>query len=61
MDKDELSNGLRMTPQSIDGEIFRIRRHFAAHGISDPSSVIERRERTRLIRIGFDQLRVIRR
>ncbi len=61
VDKDELSNGLRTTPQSIDGEIFRIRRHFAAHGVPDSSSIIERRERTRLIRIGFEQLRVTRR
>jgi len=61
VDKDELARGLRMTPPSIDGEIFRIRRHFASHGVPDSSSVVERRERTRLIRIGFEQLRVTRR
>jgi hypothetical protein len=61
VDKDELSAGLRMTPQQVDGEIFRIRRHFASHGIPDSSSVIERRERTRLIRIGFERLSVERR
>lgn len=61
LDKDELANGLRMTPQQIDGEIFRIRRHFASHGVPDSSSIVERRERTRLIRIGFDRLRVERR
>ena len=60
-DKDELAAGLRMTPQQIDGEIFRIRRHFASHGVPDSSAVIERRERTRLIRIGFERLRVERR
>jgi hypothetical protein len=61
VDKDELATGLRMTPPQIDGEIFRIRRHFASHGVPDSSSVIERRERTRLIRIGFDRIVVERR
>jgi hypothetical protein len=50
-----------MTPPQVDGEIFRIRRHFASHGLPDSSSVIERRERTRLIRIGFDRIIVERR
>ena len=61
VDKDQLALGLRMTPQQIDGEIFRIRKHFASHGVPDSSSIIERRERTRLIRIGFERLRVERR
>ncbi|MEO6600725.1 MAG: FHA domain-containing protein [Polyangiaceae bacterium] len=61
VDKDELATGLRMTPPQVDGEIFRIRRHFASHGLPDSSSVIERRERTRLIRIGFDRIVVERR
>jgi hypothetical protein len=58
MDKDQLASGLRMTPQQIDGEIFRIRRHFASHGVAESSSIIERRERTRLIRLGLDRLLV---
>lgn len=61
MDKDELAAGLRMTPPQIDGEIFRIRRHFASHGVPDSSGVIERRERTRLIRLGFEHIVVERR
>jgi FHA domain len=61
VDKDELATGLRMTPPQIDGEIFRIRRHFASHRLPDSSSVIERRERTRLIRIGFEKIVVERR
>jgi len=56
MDKDQLAGGLRMTPQQIDGEIFRIRRHFASHGVPESSSVVERRERTRLIRLGLDKV-----
>jgi hypothetical protein len=58
MDKDQLAGGLRMTPQQIDGEIFRIRRHFASHGVAESSSVVERRERTRLIRLGLDRVLV---
>jgi FHA domain-containing protein len=58
MDKDQLASGLRMTPQQIDGEIFRIRRHFASHGVPESSSVVERRERTRLIRLGLDRILV---
>lgn len=58
MDKDQLAFGLRMTPQQIDGEIFRIRRHFASHGVPESSSVVERRERTRLIRLGLDRVLV---
>jgi len=58
MDKDQLAGGLRMTPQQIDGEIFRIRRHFASHGVAESSSVVERRERTRLIRLGLDKVLV---
>ena len=58
MDKDQLAGGLRMTPQQIDGEIFRIRRHFASHGVPESSSVVERRERTRLIRLGLDRVLV---
>ena len=56
MDKDQLADGLRMTPQQVDGEIFRIRRHFASHGVPESSAVIERRERTRLIRLGLDRV-----
>lgn len=61
VDKDELAAGLRMSPPQVDGEIFRIRRHFASHGVPDSSGVIERRERTRLIRIGFERIVVERR
>jgi hypothetical protein len=61
VDKDELATGLRMTPPQIDGEIFRIRRHFASHGLAESACVIERRERTRLIRLGFEHILVERR
>ncbi len=61
MDKDQLAEGLRITPQLIDGEIFRIRKHFASHGLAESTTIIERRARTRQIRLGPDKLRVQRR
>ncbi|MEO8900169.1 MAG: FHA domain-containing protein [Polyangiaceae bacterium] len=61
MDKDQLAQGLRITPQLIDGEIFRIRKHFASHGLLESTTIIERRARTRQIRLGPDKVRVERR
>ncbi len=61
MDKDQLAQGLRITPQLIDGEIFRIRKHFASHGLVEATTIIERRARTRQIRLGPDKVRVERR
>ncbi len=57
-DKDSLAEGLRMTPQQIDGEVFRIRRHFSQHGLSEAATIIERRPRTRQIRIGIRELEI---
>jgi hypothetical protein len=61
MDKDQLAQGLRITPQLIDGEIFRIRKHFASHGLAEAATIIERRARTRQIRLGLEHVRVERR
>jgi hypothetical protein len=58
VDKEELAAGLRMTPQQVDGEVFRIRRHFSQHGVSESSSIIERRPRTRQIRIGIPRVEI---
>ena len=61
MDKEQLADGLRITPQLIDGEIFRIRKHFASHGLAEAAVIIERRARTRQIRLGLSRVRVERR
>ena len=60
-DKDELAEGLKMTPQQVDGEVFRIRKHFTQHGLPEPTTIIERRPRTRQIRLGRSKLRIDRR
>lgn len=61
MDKDELAEGLKMTPQQVDGEVFRIRKHFTQHGLPESTTIIERRPRTRQIRLGQPRLRIDRR
>lgn len=61
MDKEELANGFKITPQQIDGEVFRIRKHFSQHGIQEAIAVIERRARTKQIRLGAEHLRIDRR
>ncbi len=58
MDKDALAAGFKMTPQQVDGEVFRIRKHFSQHGLPESISVIERRARTKQIRLGIALLRI---
>ena len=58
MDKDELADGFKMTPQQVDGEVFRIRKHFTQHGLPESTTVIERRPRTKQIRLGLSRLRI---
>jgi hypothetical protein len=58
MDKDELADGFKMTPQQVDGEVFRIRKHFTQHGLPESTVVIERRPRTKQIRLGLSRLRI---
>lgn len=58
MDKDTLADGFKMTPQQVDGEVFRIRKHFTQHGLPESMTIIERRPRTRQIRLGLTQVRI---
>jgi FHA domain len=58
MDKEELADGLKMTPQQVDGEVFRIRRHFTQHGVLESTTVLERRPRTKQLRLGIGKLRI---
>jgi hypothetical protein len=58
MDKDELADGFKMTPQQVDGEVFRIRKHFTQHGLPESTTIIERRPRTKQIRLGSMPLRI---
>lgn len=58
MDKEELAKGLNMTPEQIDGEVFRVRKHFARHGLKEAAVILERRPRTKQIRLGLPKLRI---
>lgn len=60
MDKEQLARGLRVQLSQVDLEVFRIRKHFADHGIEHSALVIERRPRTRQLRLGISSLRITR-
>ena len=60
MYKEDLAKALRMTPTQIDGEVFRIRKHFARHELAEAATIIERRNRTSQLRIGIRQLKITR-
>jgi hypothetical protein len=57
-DKEALAKGLGMTPEQIDGEVFRVRKHFARHGLKEAAIVIERRPRTKQIRLGLSKSKI---
>ena len=46
VDKEDLANGLRMTRIPLDGEIWRIRKHFASRGYPNSMGIIETRTLT---------------
>jgi hypothetical protein len=52
IDKDELADGLEVTPQQVNIEVFRLRRHLAQFGVADAVNTIERRVSARQLRIG---------
>lgn len=57
-DKDELAKSLDMTPEQIDGEVFRIRQHFGRHGIEGGATVVERRPRIKHLRLGWRHIKI---
>jgi hypothetical protein len=56
VDLDELSHDPTMAPPLLNLDVFRIREQFAAAGVTDAASIIERRPRARQLRIGTGQL-----
>lgn len=57
--KEQLAQGLLVTSQQVDGEVFRIRRHFGHHGVPQAANIIERRPGTTQLRIGMARLQII--
>lgn len=58
--KEDIADALRVTPQQVDVEVHRIRKHFAQHGLEEASTIIDRRPRTRQLRLGVPSVRIVR-
>jgi hypothetical protein len=56
--QEDLAHDPSMAPPQLNIDVFRIRKQFAAVGVADAASVIERRPRTRQLRIGTPHLAV---
>jgi hypothetical protein len=55
---DEIDHDPSMAPPQLNLDVFRIRKHFAKLGITDASRIIERRPRTRQLRIGTSSITI---
>ena len=55
---DDLVRGPSVTPASLNIDVFRIRKQFDAIGVLDPANIIERRPRTKQLRIGAARISV---
>jgi len=53
---DEFVRSLKVTPERVNMDVYRIRKQFAGLGVLDPARIIERRPRTRQLRIGIARL-----
>jgi hypothetical protein len=58
MYQDDLLDGLKLTSERLNIDIFRIRSLFAGIGILDAAKVVERRPRSRQLRIGIAALTI---
>jgi hypothetical protein len=58
--QEELGRDPEMCPPQLNIDVFRIRKQFAAAGVPDAANIIERRPRTRQIRLGTSSVSVVR-
>jgi hypothetical protein len=56
--QEDLAHDPTMAPPQLNIDVFRIRKHFAAAGVLDAANIIERRPRTRQLRIGTGLLSI---
>jgi len=56
--QDDLAHDPSMAGPQLNIDVFRIRRQFAAAGVVDAAAIIERRPRTKQIRIGAEKLAI---
>jgi hypothetical protein len=57
--QEDFPNDPSMEPQRLNLDVLRIRQQFAALGVSDAANIVERRPRTRQLRIGVNRLSVV--
>jgi hypothetical protein len=58
--QEDLSHDPSMVPPQLNIDVFRIRKQFAAIGVLDPANIIERRPRTRQLRVGSGRIAIVR-
>jgi hypothetical protein len=52
LSQDEVARMMRLDPEHLNVQIFRIRRQFAELGLVDPGQIVERRPKSRQMRFG---------
>jgi hypothetical protein len=57
--QEDLAHDPTMAPPQLNIDVFRIRKQFAALGVVDAANIVERRPRTRQLRIGVERLSVV--
>lgn len=57
--QEDLAHDPSMASPQLNIDVFRIRKQFATHGVVDAANIIERRPRTRQLRIGSSRLTII--
>jgi pSer/pThr/pTyr-binding forkhead associated (FHA) protein len=58
IDQEDLAHDPTMTPPQLNIDVFRIRKQFAGIGVVDAANIVERRPRTRQLRIGTGLLSI---
>jgi hypothetical protein len=58
--QEDLTRGLDVGPPQLHLDVFRLRQQFGSLGVLDAANVIERRPRTRQLRIGTAHLSIVR-
>jgi hypothetical protein len=54
--QDDLTRDLRISPAQLNVDIFRIRQQFGAIGLVDSGSIVQRRPRTKQLRVGSQRI-----
>jgi hypothetical protein len=58
--QEDLVAGLNVEPPALNLDVYRLRQQFGAVGVADAANIIERRPRTRQLRIGTAHIAVVR-